>query len=64
MADNQIKYSLIILPSSELKKLNLKDLNWQYMSHLDSYDSEDDFNSFVVEEIRSYTNLKNNQKEI
>jgi len=51
------KYSLIVVPNEELKKLDLKNLNWQFLLHLDSMEDEADF-ARVCEELKDFTNLK------
>ncbi len=53
------KYTLIVFPNEELKKLDLKNFGWQWLHHLDSMEDEADFGR-VCEELKDFTNLKEN----
>ena len=51
-----MKYSLIVVPNEELGKLDLRNLNWQLLQHLDSMENDKDFDR-LCEELKDFTNL-------
>lgn len=51
------KYSMIILPSEELKKIDIVNLDWKYLAKLDVVNNKEDFD-YLIEEVKGFTEFK------